>query len=89
MTEKYFSYTPVLPFAMDIPIVDVSLSYRGRTISVPALVDSGAALNILPYDYGLELGFIWEEQQVFNYDLERGSLNANLRQIVVLEPPLI
>ena len=26
------------------------------------LVDSGAAINVLPYDLGLQLGAVWEQQ---------------------------
>ena len=29
-----------------------------------ALVDSGAAMSVLPYDIGLELGLVWEEQTI-------------------------
>lgn len=33
-------------------------------MSVTALVDSGAALNVLPYDVGVHLGGDWEEQAI-------------------------
>jgi len=64
MIGKQFSYTAIPPFAGGMPIIIIRLSRSGREISIPAIVDSGAALNILPYDYGLQLGFIWEEQRL-------------------------
>ena len=33
-----------------------------------ALVDSGASLNILPFDVGIDLGLVWEDQ-TFSIDL--------------------
>ncbi len=47
-----------------LPLVDIALYHEGHEITVPALVDSGATLSILPYDTGLELGLSWEEQTV-------------------------
>lgn len=64
MIGKQFSYTAIPPFSGGMPIIIVRLSRSGRELSVPAIVDSGAALNILPYDYGLKLGLIWEEQRL-------------------------
>ncbi len=64
MTGISFVYTPIPPFSGGMPILNVRLSHDERDMFVPALVDSGAALNILPYDYGLELGFVWEKQRL-------------------------
>jgi len=47
-----------------LPLIEIALYYGGHEITVPALVDSGAAMSVLPYDTGLELGLIWEEQTV-------------------------
>ena len=33
-----------------------------RTIAVAGLLDTGAAINVLPYTTGVELGFVWERQ---------------------------
>jgi hypothetical protein len=33
-------------------------------VLVNALLDTGSAVNLLPYDIGLQLGAIWEEQTV-------------------------
>jgi hypothetical protein len=43
-------------------MVNINLFYAGADITVPALVDSGADFSVFPYEVGLELGFVWEEQ---------------------------
>ncbi|MCA9918527.1 MAG: hypothetical protein KC445_11295 [Anaerolineales bacterium] len=48
--------------------MDIQLSSGSKGLVVSALVDSGASLNILPFDVGIELGLIWE-QQTFPIDL--------------------
>ena len=42
------------------PVLPVAL-HGSATISAPALLDSGAAMNVLPFALGRELGFIWED----------------------------
>jgi hypothetical protein len=46
------------------PCVPISLSYRDRTSTVFGLLDTGSSLNVLPYNVGLELGAIWEKQNL-------------------------
>ena len=64
MTEsKLFSYLQAIPGVKGgVPFVPIALTYRDHTIHESALVDSGSTVNVLPYDVGLQLGFIWEEQ---------------------------
>jgi hypothetical protein len=54
------------PFADDeaLPMIPVTLSYAGSPVSANALLDTGSTVNLLPYDIGLQLGAIWEEQTV-------------------------
>jgi hypothetical protein len=33
-----------------------------QTVAVSALLDTGAAVDVLPCDIGLQLGFIWDQQ---------------------------
>ena len=47
-----------------LPVVDITLFHAGHEISVQAVVDSGAMVSVLPYEPGIELGFIWEEQTI-------------------------
>jgi hypothetical protein len=45
-----------------LPQLPLSLKYRGSSIEVFALLDTGSIVNILPYSIGVRLGAIWEEQ---------------------------
>jgi hypothetical protein len=47
------SLSPYLPF---------TLSIGQRDVSVLGLLDSGAAINVLPYEVGLQLGAVWQDQ---------------------------
>ena len=44
------------------PCVPITLSYRDCILEVVGLLDTGSSLNVLPYDVGLALGVVWEEQ---------------------------
>jgi hypothetical protein len=33
-----------------------------KSLALSALLDTGAAVNVLPYDAGVQLGFVWEQQ---------------------------
>jgi hypothetical protein len=58
--------TVEFPFSDDeeLPRIPISLSYAGLSISAHALLDTGSTVNILPYDIGLQLGVVWEEQTI-------------------------
>jgi hypothetical protein len=58
--------TVEFPFSDDeaLPTIPITLSYANFSVSVNALLDSGSTINLLPYDVGLQLGAIWEEQTV-------------------------
>lgn len=45
-----------------MPRLPMTLSIDRRSIDVVGLVDTGAAVNVLPYRVGLALGAKWEEQ---------------------------
>lgn len=40
----------------------MTLRYRGRSITANALLDTGAIVNVIPYELGIQLGIVWEEQ---------------------------
>lgn len=55
-----FEYTAPPPGALfGKPLVTITLCRDGHEITVSALVDSGAAISILPYEMGCELGVVW------------------------------
>jgi hypothetical protein len=45
-----------------LPQLPLLLTYRGSSIEISALLDTGASVNVLPYSVGVQLGAIWEEQ---------------------------
>jgi len=45
------------------PFLPVSLRNGACVVQTLALVDSGADMNVLPYDIGIQLGGTWDEQQ--------------------------
>ncbi len=57
-----FAYT-----AMDdsqgslMPRLSLLLHHAGRSLDVVGLVDSGSAVNVLPYSLGVTLGAVWDD----------------------------
>lgn len=60
----YIEIDPSLGAASALPYVSLTLEFDAKVVSVPALVDSGAALSVLPYDVGIRLGAVWEQQMI-------------------------
>lgn len=46
-----------------LPRLPLTLRYAEQTIEVMGLVDSGAIVNVLPYEVGIQLGAQWEDQK--------------------------
>ncbi|MUG96388.1 retroviral-like aspartic protease [Scytonema sp. UIC 10036] len=44
-----------------VPQLPLILGYRNSTMEVSALLDTGASVNVLPYNVGIQLGVVWEE----------------------------
>jgi hypothetical protein len=60
-----FSYQPFNATAREssgLPYLSITLRYQGRTLTANALLDTGAAINVLPYPLGQQLGLVWEAQ---------------------------
>ena len=59
-----FPYVPAddLPTSL-MPRLSLVLSYGNRSVKVVGLLDTGAAVNVLPYGIGLALGAVWEDQK--------------------------
>jgi len=47
-----------------MPYLPITLTYREQPVESMALLDTGASVNVLPYEIGLQLGAVWEEQTV-------------------------
>jgi hypothetical protein len=47
-----------------MPYLPITLAYGTQSIETTALLDTGASVNVLPYEIGLQLGAVWEKQTV-------------------------
>lgn len=45
-----------------VPYLPIQLTFRQQTVAAMGLLDTAAAVNVLPYEVGLQLGAVWEEQ---------------------------
>jgi hypothetical protein len=44
------------------PYLPLTLAYQGQNAVTAGLLDTGAAVNVLPFRIGVELGAIWQQQ---------------------------
>jgi len=44
----------------NVPYLPLTLSYQNRSVEVIGLLDTGASVNVLPYNVGVQLGASWE-----------------------------
>ena len=63
MRFKYSTTDPSQDEFDALPRLPLVLRYNNRQIEVIGLVDSGATVNVLPYDVGLQLGAAWEDRK--------------------------
>lgn len=62
-----FSFTevdPKLGSLSALPYLPLVLNYQNQSLSVSGLLDTGSTVNVLPYEVGLELGAVWENQRI-------------------------
>lgn len=64
-----------------MPLLDLVLSYHEHTIHTTALIDSGAMISTLPFEYGQQLGLSWEEQHV---NVQLGGVLHNVSAYAVI-----
>lgn len=63
------------------PYLPISLTRGDKSVSVNALLDTGATTSVLPYDVGLQLGAVWDEQTV-PLELSGNLANIEARGLV-------
>ena len=44
------------------PHLPITLTYQDRSVTISGLLDTGAMVNVLPYQVGVDLGAVWEQQ---------------------------
>jgi len=60
-----FPFTEIdesLGVASTLPYLPFALSHQGISIPASGLLDTGATVNVLPYEIGKRLGAVWERQ---------------------------
>lgn len=68
--RKQYQYTAMLNSQGELgwrPALPIFLRHKSRELEAMGLLDSGADVNVLPYEIGLELGAIWAHQNEVVY----------------------
>jgi hypothetical protein len=55
--------TPGQPGSSLMPLLPLVLSHAERQKATVGLLDTGSAVNVLPYSLGDQLGFVWDEEK--------------------------
>ncbi|MEA5596918.1 hypothetical protein [Rivularia sp. UHCC 0363] len=63
MRFKYSTNSPTQNEFDSLPRIPLTLSRDERSVEATGLVDSGATVNVLPYEIGLQLGAIWDSKK--------------------------
>ncbi|MFO7539246.1 MAG: hypothetical protein R6X32_14490 [Chloroflexota bacterium] len=66
MDKVRFDYVAVnqaLAAGSYMPIVPLTVRLDNKSITTTGLLDTGATVNVLPYEIGEALGAVWSEQQ--------------------------
>lgn len=63
MRFKYSTTSPAQNEFDSLPRLTLSLGRKDRRVEAIGLVDSGATVNVLPYDLGSQLGCVWDNRQ--------------------------
>lgn len=63
MRFKYSITSPTQNEFDSLPRLPLSIYQDDRRIEAVGLVDSGATVNVLPYELGLQLGNIWDDRR--------------------------
>lgn len=58
-----------------LPYLPITLRHGTHAVTVPGLLDTGSTVNVLPYNVGLQLGLVWEQQPT------RVHLTGNLARL--------
>lgn len=63
MRFRYSTTDPSQNEFDSLPRVPLVLHCEGRIVEALGLVDSGATVNVMPYELGLQLGAIWDNSR--------------------------
>ncbi|MFP4396423.1 MAG: retroviral-like aspartic protease [Anaerolineales bacterium] len=85
LEAQRFAFTEIeksLGAASGLPYLPLTLHYQGVALSVSGLLDTGATVNVLPYNIGNQLGLIWG-QQTTSVHLTGNLANFQARALVL------
>lgn len=72
-----------------MPRLPMALHHNSHTLNVIGLIDTGAAINLLPYQLGLQLGIVWEDQPILpSIGGSFGKLEARGIEVLASHPEL-
>ncbi|MGG6270376.1 hypothetical protein ACQ4M3_35560 [Leptolyngbya sp. AN03gr2] len=63
MRFKYSTTSPAQNEFDSLPRLPLLLYREDQSIEAVGLVDSGATVNVLPYELGLQLGEVWDDRR--------------------------
>jgi hypothetical protein len=63
MRIRYSTTDPTQGELDSLPRLPLILRYDKEIVHVVGLVDSGATVNVLPYQVGIELGAVWDDRK--------------------------
>jgi hypothetical protein len=63
MRFKYSTSNPSQNEFDSLPRIPLILHSRDRSVEVLGLVDSGATINVLPYEIGVQLEGVWDDSK--------------------------
>lgn len=63
MRFKYSTTSPTQNQFDSLPRIPLTLRRDNRSVEALGLVDSGATVNVLPYELGLQLDAVWDDRQ--------------------------
>lgn len=80
-TFPFLARNPSLGHFSLAPVMPITLSAQ-QSIAVEGLVDTGAAVNVLPFDLGLQIGADWN-QQTATLQLTGNLASVDARALIV------
>jgi hypothetical protein len=64
-----------------MPLLDIHLSHDDHSIQATALIDSGAMISLLPFEYGQQLGLTQADQRV---DVQLGGILQGVKAFAII-----
>ena len=67
INSELFAFTEVQTekdISTVLPYLPLTLSLENNILEVSGLLDTGATVNVLPYQVGIKLGAVWEQQTI-------------------------